>query len=292
MKWARTFDWLTFTSHEPPRWKGAVQRITSPVRFYKTALKYECGTIASYGNPNSDKWLVSMSSKACENRNLTSVPFARTFISERIDAGCKFSRVDMAITVQHEGELTVDTVREWVKAGQLIGPDHRIGYAKTIVNDVSERGETLYIGEMERRAKRGIVRVYDKSLEMGEEPGTITRFEVEEKRDVAHTIALKFRDGATIGSLVLSRLDFDNETWRILTGGEIAPDWRYKPPQQEMPLDKTWLWLIERIAPVLGRKIAIDEEFGTGSYTRAFFDAVTRSTHAEKLTMNQNDDNV
>lgn len=287
MLFARTVDWLTFTSPEPPRWHGPVEKIKSPVRFYQTGLKYECGTIASYGNPNSDLWLVSMSSKAIEQRGMLTDDNARLFMGQRLEQGCKFSRVDLAITAQHDGELTIDTVRQWIRDGQLIAPQHRAGHVKSIIDETNSRGETIYMGEMKKRGRRGIARAYDKGLELGMEPGMLTRFEVEEKRDVAHRMARQYVEGEDIGALIGSRLQFDNETWSMLTGGEIAPEKRYKPEKRDEPIDKTWLWLIERVAPVLARKIAVDEEFGRGEYTRSFMKALTDGVHREKLTLNQ-----
>lgn len=285
VNWYTSLDWLTFTSDEPPRGWGHPEEIKSPVRFYRIGLKYPCGTVASYGNPNSDKWLVSMSSKAITARGLLKEEHAREFVTGRIKSGCKFSRIDMAITAKHPGTLTIDTVREWIKGGQLTGPKHRIEYVKSIVNDREERGETIYIGDMSKRGRRGIIRVYDKGLEQGMLANLLTRFEIEEKRDTAHHLARQLADGDSLASLIGSRLQFDNETWAMLTNDEIAPERRYKPEEQPEELDKTWVWIIERIAPVLGRKSAEDEYIGEGKYMRAFMSRWTSEHSAHLLTL-------
>lgn len=285
ISWYTSLDWLTFTSHEPPRGWGHPEQINSPVRFYRTGLKYPCGTIASYGNPNSSKWLVSMSSKSIEEHGFLDEDGAREFVAERVNVGCEFSRVDMAITAKHDGALTIDTVRNWIKDGQLTGPEHRIGHVKSIVNDHDERGETIYIGDMSTRGKRGIIRVYDKGLERGMSPNLLTRFEIEEKRSTAHHIARQLADGDSLASLIGSRLQFDNETWAMLTNDEIAPERRYTHEKQPDELDNTWIWLIERIAPVLGRKSAFDEHSGEGKYLRAFMSRWTDEHSANLLTL-------
>lgn len=233
-----------------------------------------------------------MSSTAIENCGMVNETFARQFVAQRIQQDCKFSRVDLAVTIEQDGELTVETVREWVKTGKLTGPEHRLESAKSIVNDLTEQGETTYIGDQRKRAKKGIIRAYDKGLEQDMEPGKLTRIEIEEKREVAHRIARMFADGVGLGALMASRLQFDTELWQTLTGDEIAPDKYYKIPKKEEPLDKTWMWLIEKVAPVLGRKSAQDEEFGTGSYLRAFMSAWQLSHRAELLTLQSDDDRL
>lgn len=285
MKIARAFDYLTFTSDEPPRGWGHPEQINSPVRFYKTGLRYACGTLASFGNPNSDKWLVSMSAKAIASRGLQDDTTARRFMKQRIGEGCKFSRVDMAVTVEHDGNVSIDDVRDWIQSGDLVGPKHRIEHVKTIHNEREQRGETIYIGDMGKRAKRGIIRIYDKGLEMGKVANKITRFEVEEKRDTAHHIARSFNDGQSIAQLIASRLQFNNDMWRQLTVDELPERMWYKSDEIEHEGDKTWVWLIEQIAPVLGRKSAMSEHENEMKYLRAFMSRWTNEHHDHLLTL-------
>lgn len=292
MRFYTSIDYLTFTSPEPPRWKIPQQTVPSPVPFYRVAIKYSNGTLANFGNPNSDLWLVVMSSQAIENCGFLPEDNARNFINQRVQQGCKFSRVDLAVTVEQEGEFTVGTFGEWLKSGKITGPDFRLENAKGIVDKFTDQDETIYLGNQKKRAKKGIIRAYDKSLEMGEDPGKITRVEIEEKREVANNIARQFAGGERIGAIMAKRLQIETELWRTLTGNEVAQDVRFREEKLRPPIDKTWMWLVEKIAPVLGRKIAEDEEFGTSAYVRAFFDEVSKSTHVHKLTLNQLDDTL
>lgn len=275
-----SLDWLTINTPEYPSLPGEKTQIKSPVPFYTSAYRYGSGALVSWGNIKTKNWLVTIPGGALREYGVDTGDAAVDFLRKRITEGGKVSRIDMAVTVEAPmGAWTVQHVVDIVTQGGAKIPHSRIGHVKTIKNELSGHAETCYIGDMRKRARRGIVRVYDKGTEMGLSALRLTRVEVEEKRDVAHTAARRIVSEGAIAPVLKTRFDLpDDDVWRKVTGGNAARLTRdtSKPPDEH----NTWKWLVEQVAPVVGREIARDEGDGGGN-RELFFNAVWAAYNAE-----------
>lgn len=268
-----TLDWLTINTPEPPFMPGEKVQVKSPIPFYTDAYKWDSGAIVSWGNSKTKNWLVTMPGRALDAYGIADGAAAIDFLSQRIAAGGKISRIDMAVTVESPaGAWTVQHIADTVSEGRAKMPHSRIGHIKTIKNEISGHAETCYIGDMSKRARRGIIRAYDKGVELGLSALRLTRIEIEEKRNVAHTAARRIVESEAIAPVLLTRFDMPSDPiWRYVVSDEVAPLTRDTSKPKNEP--ETWRWLVEKIAPVVGREIARDE-INAGGNRDLFFDEV------------------
>lgn len=290
MKVFRNIDWVTMSVKDVWTMQEDFEWIRSPVPFYQNAMRgKESGILVCGGNPNSDGNLIVLSGKTCEHFGLDESK-APEFLDLWINTmKAKISRIDMAVTV--ENGPTVDNVRKWVSEGFLVGPQSRItAPKKTVLNDDDGRAETFYIGDMKKRAKRGIVRVYDKGREQGLTPDMFTRFEIEEKRETAHTQAKAIIRQGNIGSVMRKRLDFSIAEWEEITSAIPAPDVRDRARSAEKDKD-TYGWWVMTIAPALARHV-FDDVNGTLSedFWRAYDKEMNRLIQAKVNSLTASDE--
>ncbi|MEL7442250.1 MAG: hypothetical protein AAFN66_05355, partial [Pseudomonadota bacterium] len=140
---------------------------------------------------------------------------------------------------------------------------------------------TLYMGDLEKRAKRGIHRAYDKGLDLGLEKYMHTRIEIEEKRKHAMRIAKHLLKDSYTG-VFRSRFDVDTPFWDAIMSEPPSPMMRgeqreFTEQEAQEATRKRWKWLIEKIAPTLGREIAYDALQGKDGNYEAFNDAVQKA---------------
>ena len=272
-----TIDYMQYSIPEPPDKTVLINPIT-PQRFYKFGYQDPNTGIRYYtGNPKSPKWLVIESGTALSRlEHMSVIDHAR----QLQQAGAVFSRIDLAIDCHREEDdiITVSEIMSWYQEG-LIQSKHAKYDAKTVYNAAKANHETLYIGDMSKRGKKGIFRAYDKGVERGLLPNYVTRFELELKRDDSKLAVRRLQDH-TIEQVFASKFNIDHERWKQFIDSEPATLTRDKSQEQEdeqIKLASRWQWLITTIAPSLGRSIAQDALHGKLNNYELFNSAVEKA---------------
>jgi DNA relaxase NicK len=182
--------------------------------------------------------------------------------------GGKVSRLDLAITEFIETELfTVEDVKSWSKQGIVTSSLMGNGMVKGIFSTTSEGDtlETLYIGDIKKRGKKGIFRAYDKGLDLGIGKEVITRIELELKREKAMLAASRIVQTGDIAGNFRTYFDVKSDEFeRIMqTPKQEAVRGKGKPKSKhETENDDRWKWLLEAVAPALKDAILKDNELG------------------------------
>lgn len=198
-----------------------------------------------------------------------------------IENGAKFSRLDLAVTEYIEDDLfTVRDVAMWYKL-ELISSSLCAGGCKKI-EEVRVKGrnksETLYIGDWKKRARKGLFRAYDKSVDMGIGNDIVSRIELELKRDKANYVAHKLAKNYDIAGNFRTYFNVKHETFeRIMQAEQIeAIRGKGKPKKaKELENDNRWKWLMLQVAPALREAIENDYDFDLGN--KRMFEFMSRA---------------
>lgn len=239
----------------------------STMRFYNTQEKMPSGMVCHSGNPSSSHFLFVAAGSAC--RNLFSEISPSQYLENILSLGAKVSRLDIAITqyIDHDGLILPRRVLEWDKRNMIVSPLAKYG-ASAVYKNKTESFETVYVGDWKKRGKRGIFRAYDKGSEIGLGESLLTRFEIEDKRDKAHTSAKRIASGATLPQVFRSRFDVpSDEDFQSLLNSEpmvLTRDSNADKRDEQQKNTDRWHWLITQVAPALGKAIAEDENYGAG----------------------------
>lgn len=241
----------------------------SGMGFYSRGYQDKLGTRHYFGNPNSAKALVVMSGIALHNRRVVGWSDQST-LGGVIRNGGKISRLDLAVTDYIEDDLvTVDDVASACEQGQVSGTLTNYGWKQISGADIGEPlgAETCYIGSPKRRGKNGIFRAYDKGLELGICSHIMTRLELEERKTNAHNSAKRIVDGASVKSVIKSRLEFKNERIKALMDAPTIDTSRGDSLIMDDPneiYERKWLWLMNQVAPALRDAVEFDRKNGIG----------------------------
>lgn len=240
-------------------------KIIPPVKFYKIGYEDENKARYYFGNPNSSKALVILSGSVLQSFRDAHNDDA-SIIGSFLSKGGKCTRLDIAITEYIETELiTLDDVETWYKKGKIIST-WCDGGCKSLV-DVPKEGEnatqTIYIGNMEQRHKKGIFRAYDKGVEMGLGQFMVTRLEVEDRGDKAQATAKRIAETNDIAGNFRARFDVNDEQFERLMQSPVADITRgaAMPKRDEIEArNARWLWLINQVAPGIKQAIIDDKK--------------------------------
>ena len=230
--------------------------------FYRVLRKYICGTRVLYGNANSEKFLMQMSGATCAGYNM-SFPTGNT--SFALAQGATFSRVDFAVTVNRAEPL--EQFRQALADGQVVSKRYENDTPKMIA-DVGGKAQTIYLGDLKKRGKKGVFRAYDKALEQGLDTPS-TRFELEIRGSTAHTAVKRFLTGVPISALVRAVVDIPGADWFheiFIAPPETLPT--FKRPEKVDLVGARWHWLTTQVAPALGKLLAIERVEGTKYYSK------------------------
>ena len=241
----------------------ALEDTGKPVRNYDRAYSGTFGERYYAGNILNDSILVIYSSSALnELRKHITVP---EHIEKVLSSGAKFSRLDSAFDcfvdediilpdeyIGYATENLIDTKPTWKTAPKTIGT------WKKDDGETKQQIETLYFGDWKKRAKRGIVRVYDKGIDLGWYANSIIRLEIEEKRANAHMSARRIAEGVSIGSVIKTRFNINDLRWQEAIDSPTIETYRGLS-KDDAPDKDVWKWLLETVAPSLGKAIAHDE---------------------------------
>lgn len=255
-------DWLQYTiddehSHHLNLGYDATQE-SSFVRNYRVMTVYR-DTHASvhYGHSISKKPLVVLNGRACAT--LSNEMSMREHIDLVLSLGATVTRMDLAYTITHAHAsfFTPSEFASWVERGLVSGSHFERGGSKSVYNNETRAHETVYVGDLQKRGKNGILRVYDKGLELHDEPGVITRVECEEKRDYAKVAARRFANEHSIRELISQRVQVNAQKWRQ-TIGDNGPILRRYHDEHDDELKDKWQWLKRSALPALADAISDD----------------------------------
>lgn len=241
-----------------------------PIKFYNRGYRHPFGYRIYYSNNSKNKQsLVVAAGQAMENMRMSGLLDAE-ILQYALSLGAKFSRIDLAVTEWNtmSGFVTMADIISWYEKG-LCESSLVVGGAKLISAIYTEQErvpETFYVGDMEKRAKRGIFRAYDKGIELNLGEYMATRIELEEKREKAHTTALRVADTNDISGNFRARFNVrHNDFDRLMDADAIKTQrgaGKAKNQEKEEELDKRWAWLMSQVAPAL--KKAIDDDVASG----------------------------
>lgn len=239
-----------------------------PVQFYKRGYRDAMGTAVYYGNPKSKKAYCVISGQSMQFRRDNGIRDAETLEMELND-GAIFNRIDLAVTEYIETELvTLWDVQNWIRY-DLVDSSLMSNFSKKICTFGAsgiDTIETLYIGDISQRGKRGIFRAYDKGIEMGIMAEIITRIELEQRGEKANNTANRIAQSNDIAGNFRAHFNVHADNFDRLMDSAEATDitrGKAKPTtENEEAWEKRWTWLLQQVAPAM--RSAIKEDLRTG----------------------------
>jgi len=239
--------------------------IIPPTRFYKRAYRDENDVRYYFGNPNSKKALIVAAGGALENIRARGVNDA-DILDRYLSMGGKCTRIDLAVTEYIETDfVTVEDVKSWVRDGLVTSSwiGSGVKSLSEMTEDGNDRLETFYVGAWADRAKKGMFRAYDKGLQLKIEPETVTRLEIEDRQDKAHSTARRVAETNDIAGNFRARFDVQHEQFERLMEAPAAPVVRLgynRKSERDDEMAKRWEWLIGQVAPALKEAVEYDRE--------------------------------
>lgn len=239
----------------------------APVQWYKRGYEDALGVRYYFGNPRTNKALIIMSGKALHNYRVVDWKIT-DLLREIIDQKGRVSRIDLAVTeyVESDEIFQVSDIAKLYTDGKLESSHCAYG-AKTIASlgeNYTDGIETLYIGDLQNRGKKGIFRSYDKSLEMDIGRFLISRIEIEDKRDKALVSARRLADGNSIGSVFRTRMNSNTEMWnRLMDADEIdiSRGAELAKSDDEHDHENRKTWLLTQVAPAMAKVLDKEPDF-------------------------------
>lgn len=259
-----------------------------PVRNYRVGFRQADGTRIYFGNALSKKALFILDGRTLHNQRINGES-NEDYIERVLTDGAKVSRIDLQVTQFVQSDLiTPSDYLDMVREGQVLSAHvkHGVKWLSSLDENYRDNVETLYIGDMKKRGKRGIVRAYDKGVEMDLTKFLISRLEVEDKRDNAHTTAKRIASGVTVSEAIKSRFDIKNDRWQDLIGADSIDMTRGKQivdSSEQDKMDSRWKWLIGTVAKSLGQAIAHDEINGMSEDNKLNFERAMAKAYSEVL---------
>lgn len=242
-------------------------RVISPVRFYKRGYQHPSGFRLYFGNPHSKDALVVASGETMQS--LRNDYLDAEILDWILSQGGKFSRLDLAVTEWNtfEGLIELKDIEKWYSQGLIESPLVSGGLKEisSILPNSGRIAETLYIGEMSKRGKKGIFRAYDKGIELGLGEYMATRLELELKRDNAQSVAKRLAESNDISGNFRSKFNVRAKDFERLMDSDAVNTTRGKAiakEEGEAEINKRWEWLLNQVAPALKEAIAEERKAG------------------------------
>lgn len=201
-----------------------------------------------------------------------------------ISHGVEFTRIDLAVTVSGDFmQEMVDNVQSFV--GALAEQREE----KYIANPRMGNVETLYIGSTKTRAKKGLFRAYRYDLAHGLDD-ILTRYELEIGSNRADSAAKRVNESRDIGATIRGYIDNPSlQSWVDAMGNVVDVPYRGVSAKDELDIKAASRekWLIEQVAPSLGRHMAEhDLHHGNSAFLDQFLKAVDVA-YNEKMRENE-----
>jgi DNA relaxase NicK len=264
----------------------------APVKFYKRGYRDSLGIRYYFGAAKGNKCLVIASGKPLEN--LRSLRNDREILRWALDVDATFSRIDLAVTQWNvaDGLVVVSNVARWFTDGLITSPLCKWGCKEIseLFIESQRQVQTLYIGDMGKRAELGIFRAYDKGIELDIGEYMATRLELELKREKAHATALRLSESGDIAGNFRASFDVKHKDFVSLMDAEAVSTKRGKAKvkiEENEEMKKRWDWLINQVAPALKSAVLFDEKNGYGERRLQAF--ISASGLGEKMRKDFNE---
>ena len=252
-----SIDYLQYTIKDMPAFKpvdGVDAWRKSYMRMYERMRICQNGTHIHIGNPNSDKYLVVMSGTAC-----TKVGVDKHYLANIVSCEANITRLDLAMTTNFN---FLPLLMNDYKA-----IESNLWYGVKCIADAEYTPETIYIGDMKQRGKKGIVRAYNKGLQIGLDLDMF-RLETEYRKKHAKIGAKRIASSETIPSVMNSKFYVKTEWYKKLLGSTVSTT-RFKDitkVDEESPISKKMAWIMKSVLPSLQYVIDYDKVNGTNNF--------------------------
>jgi DNA relaxase NicK len=239
------------------------------IRFYKRGYQHPNGFRLYFGNPNSHKAVAIAAGDALQSLRNDGKMDAE-ILDWVLSAGGEVSRIDLAVTEFIEEELlTLEDVECWYKKGLIASAliDGGFKEISRIREDGGRERETLYIGDIKKRGKKGLFRAYDKGVELGLGSEIVTRIELELKREKAHNTAKRLVETNDIAGNFRASFDVKSKDFERLMDADAVIVHRGKnatKQEESEEIARRWDWLLKQVAPALKQAIKDERQAGRG----------------------------
>lgn len=250
-------DYVQFSSNSTVRAdlaEGHGWEFKSNNRFYKTMKRYDNGLVTYEGNPNTDKRLFVFAGKACENVNMSPDTLRRIAQFEP-----EYSRIDLAMTCDFE--ILSKIIADKAKVESRMYSDGKV------IADLDYTPETIYFGDLSKRGRKGIVRCYDKALQLNLEGVVRNRIEIEYKQKHARVAAKRLQRDESIPSVMNSKFKINVPWYEEIFGEDVATSRFSDVTQDDIPeIERIMAWLHKQVVPSLKKVVEYDERNGTDNF--------------------------
>lgn len=240
-----------------------------PIQFYKRGYRHPLGFRIYFGNPNSNKANVIASGETMQSLRNDQKLDAEV-IEWMLSNGGEISRLDLAVTEWIEEDLvTLEDVKKWFNDGIIESSLTQHGLKSISGNALlgTEHLETLYIGDLKKRGKKGIFRAYDKGIELNIGEYLSTRIELELKREKAHSVAKRLAASNDIAGNFRTHFNVKSKDFERLMDADTVPAVRGKnlvKEEESEEIKRRWDWLLKQVAPSLKDAISLERKQGRG----------------------------
>lgn len=245
-------DYLVFSHTDIILANSEIIKIEKSAGNFKRQATLSNGTIVQFQHNKSDRYRHVLSGVALAN--LREQMSELEFVKSLVETGAEFKRIDMALTTD---ETTPDEF--WVRADNGIGALSDGGAAKGILS--KDHGiETVYVGDQQKRGRRGIFRCYRHDLKHGGEE-MLTRFELEKGARNSQGAAKRLARGDSIVSVMNDSLSFPTwDKWNEIFSDAVkldhVPRETYGATRHEEAQQSRTDWLLNQCAASLGKAMA------------------------------------
>ena len=240
-----------------------------PIPFFKRGYRDELGKRYYFGHPKTDNAHIVMSGTYMHNSRVVGWRDNDT-LRDIIERDGKVKRIDIAITDYVEDDLiTPECILREVESGRVHGAMAKYGakFISSVDDGKVSKAETVYIGDISKRGRKGVFRAYDKGLELGIMRDIITRLELEERGDNAHNSEKRAIEGASLSSVIESRLRFTGERMQRFFVEDAIDTSRGDSLVSESEserMQKRYDWLMSQVAPAVREFVAHEVKNGNG----------------------------
>lgn len=252
-------DYLQFSSHRMPSWLiNSIDdfKTRSNISFYRVMTKFANGAVMYEDNPNTDKRLFVLSGKVCERLEIGKLEKLKSLVDDH----AKISRVDLCCTVD------IPILKKIIESKDKI--ESKKFTDIKIIADSEYTPETIYIGDMKHRAKKGIVRAYDKALQLNLDM-CLNRVEVELRKDDANIATKRVAYGEPISDVMNSKFRIDTEWYQEIFGDGISTKrFAIDDTVELTEIQRKMAWLEKQVAPTLQYVLDYDKANGTHNFER------------------------
>jgi len=253
-------DYIQFSAERVPKWLLSEQtdfRKKSNMQFYTHRTKFLNGAVMYEGNPNTSKKLFVLSGSVCDKVKITP-----GWVKSLIDDDGTVSRIDFAMTTD---ENILVPLQEDNKSIQS-----KMFYDMKIISDADYTPQTIYCGDMSKRGKKGIVRAYDKGLQLGIDI-SMFRIELELRKKHAKISSKRYASGETIPSIMNSKFKVDREWYMDIFGSdESTMRFADRGEEELSEIERKMIWLEKQVLPSIQYVIDYDKQNGTSNFERLY----------------------